>query len=95
MSCAGTGTRIRRRVSIRRRARVLVCILAFGAACDIGRAGGSKSSRDANADRVLVTNPATPAWTPETAWRLEETLRIGSADGDASDPTVFGAIAAR
>lgn len=31
---------------------------------------------------TVVANPATGVWTPTTAWRLDEELRIGAADGD-------------
>jgi hypothetical protein len=41
---------------------------------------------------VLVRNPAAPAWDSATAWRLEEELRIGAADGP--EPQVFRGIAA-
>jgi len=34
--------------------------------------------------RVRVTNLG-PAWTPETAWRLEEDLRLGTIDDDRPD----------
>lgn len=37
-----------------------------------------------------VVNPASGLWGPAEAWRLEETLRIGSIDGE--DPYLFGWI---
>jgi len=41
---------------------------------------------------VLVSNPATGIWDDQPGWTLEETLRIGSLEGEG--PDVFGRVAA-
>ena len=33
---------------------------------------------------ITVSNPATPSWSAEDAWRLEEDLSIGEVEGDAN-----------
>lgn len=40
--------------------------------------------------QIVVHNPATPIWTEETRWTVEEDLRIGSVDSDG--PELFGRI---
>lgn len=42
--------------------------------------------------RVLVTNTGVPAWTPKTAWRLEEDLRLGTAEDSGTEAEQFGLI---
>lgn len=44
-------------------------------------------------DRLQVMNTGEPSWTSETAWRLEEDLRLGTVLGE-DDPEQFGSIAA-
>lgn len=39
---------------------------------------------------VLISNPAAGMWDSQTGWTLEETLRIGSVEGEG--PDVFGEI---
>jgi hypothetical protein len=41
---------------------------------------------------VLVSNPATGIWDDQAGWTLEETLRVGSLEGEG--PDVFGRVAA-
>lgn len=42
---------------------------------------------------VQVTNSGVPAWTPETAWRLVEDLRLGTAEGGGPEQFAFIAAA--
>lgn len=41
---------------------------------------------------VEITNAEGPTWTPESAWRLEEDLRLGSAGGGSREEEQFGEI---
>lgn len=78
------------------RSGLLVVIAALSFSC--GGDAGTQAS--AWADRikrlpngaVVVLNPSSGVWDQQGRWRLEETLRIGTAEG--SGPHVFGKIAA-
>lgn len=61
---------------------VAISLLAGCGADDPPTGEWSGTVRD-SAGVTVVANPATAVWTPTTAWRLEEELRIGAADGDS------------
>jgi len=42
--------------------------------------------------RIEVADTGAPAWTRETAWRLEEDLRLGTAEGEGPEAEQFGTI---
>ena len=42
--------------------------------------------------RVYVANTGAPAWTPETAWKLEEDLRLGAAQSEGNEAEWFARI---
>lgn len=69
-------------MSIRRASYLLLAPGALACA-ETGGNGATNARIDTLASgRVLVTNTGEPQWTPETAWRLEEDLRLGTADDD-------------
>lgn len=60
-------------------------------ACSGGEGGAGWGGAVVDSAGVaLVSNPGEGVWTPETAWRVEEDLRIGALEGDES--LQFGAI---
>jgi hypothetical protein len=79
------------------RALVLACLLAPAltlAACAAGdraTAGHWAGTIDTLASGIIhVQSPASGIWNETTAWRIEEELRIGTADG--TGPDLFGSI---
>lgn len=85
-----------RTTSSRRSGWRRVAALAFGtalAACVGGRRdrGAWTGELDTlSSGAVLVHNPATGTWSPDQAWRIEQDLRIGAAEGEG--PDVFGRV---
>lgn len=78
-----------------RNAVVTMALLHFASS---GCADGAEVDVHAQVDtlrgsRVEVRNTGEPSWSPETAWHLEEDLRLGTIAGD-EDPEQFGSIAA-
>lgn len=70
----------------------LIPLLVACAACADPRPGerASGTSVDTLPDgRVRVANRGPGAWTPATAWRLEEDLRLGSVDGPEPERFTF------
>jgi len=60
----------------------LLCAAPLLTACASGERiswGGTMSD---SAGVAIVSNPAEGVWTPETTWKLEEVLSIGSVEGD-------------
>ncbi|MFW6202351.1 MAG: 6-bladed beta-propeller [Gemmatimonadota bacterium] len=78
----------------RRRSPLLVLLTLASAACAEVPADRSATARvDTLASgRVEVANTGEPIWTPETTWRLEEDLRLGTAAATGSEPEQFGSI---
>jgi sugar lactone lactonase YvrE len=71
------------------KAVALVATAFMLAACPGDNADDWAGSIDTLASGVIhVRNPATPMWDSASAWRVEETLRIGDADGNG--PAMFG-----
>lgn len=58
-----------------------VALTACGA--DSAMTGDRSATVYDSAGATVVVNPPTGLWTPATAWRLEEELRIGAGDGDS------------
>jgi hypothetical protein len=71
-----------------------VCLAAILTACGAGErttAGHWTGTMDTLANGAIhIQNPATGIWDDATAWRIEEELRIGTADG--AGPDLFGSI---
>ena len=66
---------------------------AAGDGGDVGRTGNWSGTMDTlPTGRIVVTNPARGMWDSASTWRLRETVRIGTIDGDG--PDVFGEVAA-
>lgn len=61
------------------------------AACGGGAAGEWAGTVTDSAGVAIVENPATGIWRGSSKWRVEETLRIGTTEGDPNYQ--FGAIA--
>jgi hypothetical protein len=80
-----------------RRSHAWIALLgiAGSAGCGGGEAGDLDDSRYSTetlpSGVVRVTNDGVGQWTPETAWRLEEDLRLGSVNEEG--PELFGDIA--
>lgn len=72
---------------------LVLMFVTFG--CSTGEADRSQTARvDSLASgRVVVTNTGTPNWPSQTAWRLEEDLRIGTASNSGPAVEQFGSIA--
>lgn len=66
------------------------------AACSDGSGGDGAAAVFAEVDtiagRIEVANTGESIWTAETAWRLEEDLRLGTLEGAGSEPEQFGNI---
>lgn len=66
-------------------------ILHIGCGSDEGVDSGWRGRIDTTADgTVLVTNPSRGLWDADSIWRIQEVVRIGSADGRG--PDVFGRL---
>lgn len=82
----------------RRVLQALQCLFTLAAAgCSDTKADGAASARVATlwGERVEVTNTGVSSWTQETAWRVEEDLRLGTSGLDTpggDDPERFGEI---
>lgn len=67
--------------------------LALGCATDSSTSDNWQGAIDTLASgMIVVQNPDKGLWTPETAWRLEEVVRLGSVDEPG--PELFGRISA-
>lgn len=70
-----------------------LAVLLFAGCGDAGAAGGWAGTVDTLANgAVLVSNPERGIWGDSSAWRIEEELRIGSAEVEG--PDLFGNISA-
>lgn len=61
----------------------LAVLLVAGCGTDGAGSGDWAGSVYDSAGISVVENPSDGVWTPQTAWRLEEDLRIGAVDGDS------------
>lgn len=77
-----------------RRPALLILVALPAASCAGTNDGGWTNARvDTLASgRVLVTNTGEPLWTPETAWNLEEDLRIGTAAANGPAEAQFARV---
>jgi hypothetical protein len=67
--------------------------LVLGCATDSSTSDNWRGTIDTlTSGTVVVQNPDTGLWTPETEWRLEEVVRLGSVDEPG--PELFGRIRA-
>ncbi len=66
---------------------VALSVGACGGAVDAGWQG---EIRELENGARLISNPEDGLWTPRTAWRLQEDLRLGSIEGD--DPASFAEV---
>lgn len=76
-----------------RRLALAAALPFLATACDSGTAataGWSGTIDTLPSGEIVVHNADEPLWTPGTAWRVTEDLRIGSAMSDG--PDLFGAI---
>ena len=76
-----------------RRLALAAALPLLATACDTGSAataGWSGTIDTLPSGEIVVHNADDPLWTPETAWRVTEELRIGSPMSDG--PDLFGAI---
>jgi len=72
--------------------RALALVLLLGA-CGGGAEEGWRGTMETRADGVVVVrNPEQGAWRKGEEWRVEEDLRIGTAEGEG--PALFGEVAA-
>ena len=69
--------------------RTLPCTLVMVAACGGGESRWAGTMTD-SAGVTIVENPADGIWNDNSAWGLEQELRIGTADGDPD--YMFGSI---
>ncbi|HEX7051941.1 MAG TPA: 6-bladed beta-propeller [Longimicrobiales bacterium] len=62
--------------------------------CSGGQADRTEAARAGtdDAQRVVVDNAGGPIWTRETAWRLEEDLRLGTAAAEGPEPEQFSDV---
>lgn len=69
-------------------------VLLAGVGCSGGERDQSIEARidTTAAGRIEVANTGAPGWTTETAWRLEQDLRIGTAARDAPEAEQFGTV---
>ena len=72
---------------------IAILCLALGACADGMEVDVHAQVDTLQGNRLQVMNTGEPSWTPETAWRLEEDLRLGTVSGE-DDPEQFGSIAA-
>ena len=61
----------------------VAALFLTGCAKDGTDSGDWKGTVYDSAGISVVQNPSDGIWTPRTAWRLEEDLRIGAVDGDS------------
>lgn len=68
---------------------LLPAIMVVGCSSSDSGTAGSAQFDTLEGSRVRVTNTASPAWTRDTAWRLEEDLRIGAGAIDGTEVEQF------
>lgn len=70
----------------------LVIVLVAAGCADTDRDPVPTAKIDTVGTRIVVTNTGAPVWASESEWRLEEDLRIGTADVFDSGVEQFGAV---
>jgi hypothetical protein len=74
-----------------RQLAALLCVAPLFAACASNERSSWGGTMSDSAGVTVVANPAEGVWTPESAWKVEEVLSIGSVEGD--EAYQFGTIA--